>query len=336
MKYGRVYLPNVLENNNRDMPKAKDYFKKAGGINLLRQYWSNGVLSTAVAQFLLLGKNRTALEILRLSVDLKMKYRFLKKYRHVLKDFNEHSPNNLSHIKRKTIWLFWWQGEDAMPLLVKRCYDSVKEQLKDWEIVLLTEQNYLQYVAFPSYIQDKLKCGIITLTHFSDLLRLELLIKHGGLWMDATVLCTGSDIPQSILNSELFVYRPQKPGANGKATTISSWLIWAKTNNRILMATLTLLYSYWKTNNRLNEYFLLHHFMSIVLDFYSEDAKSIPPFCNSVPHILLLHLFDKYDEQYWEDLKRMTCFHKLSYKLDEEKKKKEGTYYRELIIDNKR
>ena len=32
--------------------------------------------------------------------------------------------------------------------------------------------------------------GQITKTHLSDLLRLELLIRYGGTWIDATVFCT--------------------------------------------------------------------------------------------------------------------------------------------------
>lgn len=302
------------------------FFKQAGGIKLLRQYWKKGTLFPAIFQFCLLGRSRTALELLRLTVTLKTKQHFSKKYLKVLKQFDEQEKKELQHMERKTVWLFWWQGEESMPFLVKKCYESTKRYLKDWEIVLITEKNYNLYAEFPTYISDKLHKDI-TLTHFSDLLRLELLIKHGGLWLDATVLCTSGDIPKSILKSDLFVYRAQKPGADGRATTMSSWMMWAKTNNRILMATQAMLYAYWKRNNELSEYFLLHHFMTIAMDFYKEDASKIPPFCNSVPHILLLHLFDKYDEKYWNDLKQMTCFHKLSYKLDKEKCKVIGTYF---------
>lgn len=315
------------------MFETKYYFEQAGGLKLLKQYWRNGTLFSAIVQFCLLGRSKTALELLRMTVALKTKQHFAKNYLKVLQQFDGQKISESQHIERKTVWLFWWQGEESMPFLVNKCYESLEQNLKDWEIVLLTQKNFQQYAEFPSYISDKLQKGI-TLTHFSDLLRLELLIKYGGLWLDATVLCTSGDIPKSILNSELFVYRSQKPGADGKAITMSSWLMWAKSNNRILMATQAMLYAYWERNNELSEYFLLHHFMTIAMDFYKEDASKIPPFCNSVPHILLLHLFDKYDENYWNDLKQMTCFHKLSYKLDEENCKKKGTYY-DVIINQK-
>ena len=40
---------------------------------------------------------------------------------------------------------------------------------------------------------DKYKKGIFTRTHFSDILRLELLTKYGGTWIDASVLITKFD-----------------------------------------------------------------------------------------------------------------------------------------------
>lgn len=40
---------------------------------------------------------------------------------------------------------------------------------------------------FPKYIEEKWKRGVITHTHMTDLLRLELLIRYGGTWIDATV-----------------------------------------------------------------------------------------------------------------------------------------------------
>ena len=38
---------------------------------------------------------------------------------------------------------------------------------------------------------EKWEKGRIPAAMFSDLLRVELLIKYGGTWIDSTVLCTG-------------------------------------------------------------------------------------------------------------------------------------------------
>ena len=58
----------------------------------------------------------------------------------------------------------------------------------------------------PDYITDKWQRGIIGNAHFSDLLRLELLIEKGGYWIDATVLCTDSKMLEFIDKQPLFLY----------------------------------------------------------------------------------------------------------------------------------
>lgn len=314
------------------MASALTFFHKAGGKNLIKQYFRAGVLWTAIIQFLTLGRNKTALELLRLAVSLKINRKLEKTYQYVLDTFESRRNDSLPHNANRVIWIFWWQGLENAPNLVKVCYNQVNNHLgNNWKINLITEENYTDYVIFPKHIMDKFKSGIITITHLSDLLRLELLIKYGGLWLDATVLCTGNEIPKSILESDLFVFQAQKPGADGRASLMSSWLMYATTNNKILMATRDLLYEYWLKKEYMVDYFLLHHFFSIVCKRYSDDSKKIPPFCNSVPHILQLHLFDQYDDVFWKDLTKMTCFHKLTYKLDAEKCKERGTYYDKLI-----
>lgn len=316
------------------MSKLKEIFYKAGGFELLKQYWKAGVLPTAIIQFLLLGRSKTSLLLLREIISLKTQKRLKRKYIHVLESFGSNYVDQ-PHKDSRIIWLFWWQGIDAAPSLVKKCYKSIQDNLgKSWNVTLITKENYLEYVSFPEHILEKLSKNLITLTHFSDLLRLELLIKYGGLWLDATVLCTNSEIPKSILNSDLFYYQALKPGADGKPIVMSSWCMFAKTNNKILMATRELLYNYWKKKNSLVDYYLIHQFFSISCDYFPDAKNTVPPFCNSIPHILLLHFFEEYNEQYWSDLKRMSCFHKLTYKLDKEGTEKKGTYYEKIIKCN--
>ncbi len=307
----------------------KETFKKQGGIKLLKQYWQGGALFTGIGQFLLLGKSRTALEILRLSTTLKIKQKLDKKYKWKLEEFDK-AYTEKEHKSSDTIWICWFQGMDNAPDLVKKCYQSVIKNNPDKKVIVITEKNISDYVTFPEYIVTKWKQGVITHTHMTDLLRLELLITYGGLWLDATVLCTGI-APEYFFDSDLFFFQTLKPGRDGHASYISSWLMEAKTNNKILMATRELCYEYWKTNTTMWDYFLLHDFMSIVLEKYEEDWKKIIPRDNATPHILLLRLFDQYDEKMWATIKSQTQFHKLTYKFSEEKQKEQGTYYRILL-----
>ena len=313
----------------------KETFKKQGGIKLLEQYWKNGSLLTAFGELLLLGKSRTALEILRLSTSLKTKAKLEKCYGKFLKDFDEQYLEQAESKMSNKVWVCWFQGIENAPNLVKKCYKSLQENLYDKEIVLITSENMNKYVQFPNYIIEKWNAGLITNTHMTDLLRLELLIRYGGMWVDATVLCTSrsKNIPKYYFDSELFFYQCLKPGRDGHCNYISSWLISAKTNNKILMATRYLCYQYWKENNTMWDYFLLHDFMSIVLEYYPDEWKMVIPKDNATPHILLLRLFDNYDEKMYKTIIEQSPFHKLSYKFSEEQMALEGTNYRKLFCE---
>lgn len=311
--------------------RLKDTFKKQGGMKLLKKYWKSGALFTAVSQFILLGRSRTALELLRLSAGLKTKQKLEKKYRNELREFDRTYDTTLPHESSNKVWICWFQGMENAPKLVQKCYQSVKDNMPDKEIIVLTSENIDNYVKFPDYIQFKIEKGIISGAHLSDLLRLELLIKYGGTWMDATIFCSGSNIPAYMLDSDLFLFQCMKPGRDGHSTTISNWFITATSNNKILMAVRWLLYAYWEDNNEVCDYFIFHDFFQIVIEKYVEEWQQVVPFSNSVPHMLLLRLFDKYDEKIWMAIKEQSPFHKLTYKFGETNTAIQDTYYRKII-----
>lgn len=316
------------------MGQLRSYFNKAGGWSLIRQYAKTGVLPIAIIQFLLLGRSKKALELLRLVVQFKIQNKLIRHYYRVLRKFDSFDFSSLPHVHSNKIWIFWWQGIDNAPDLVKVCFASVTRYLSnDWDIILLTKDNYKEYVSFPDFILKKFDKGVITLTHFSDLLRLELLIQYGGMWLDATVFCSGNKLPVNALKTDLFVFQTQKPGADGHATLMSSWLILAKSNHPILLGTRELLYEYWSKKDWMVDYFLIHHFFTMSCKCFQEEKAKIPPVDNSIPHLLQLHLFDPYDEDRWNHWKSLTCFHKLSYKFIEEDFDKEGTFYKEVIFN---
>lgn len=311
----------------------KETFKKQGGFNLIKQYWKGGAFFTAVGELFLLGKDKKGLEILRLSAQYKIKKNLEKKYRKEINYFQNKYVDTFEHIKSNKVWVCWFQGIENAPTIVKKCYKSLKENLTDRDIVLITADNLSQYVEFPKYILDKWKDGQISNTHMTDLLRLELLIKYGGMWIDSTVFCTSkrNQIPDYFFDSDLFLYQILKPGRDGQAQPISSWLISAKTNNKILMMTKYLCYEYWKKNNDMIDYFLFHDFMMIALEHNENEWKKIIPRDSSTPHMLLLRLFDEYNENTWEAIKGQTPFHKLTYKFEKKHDELKNTYFEKLI-----
>lgn len=86
------------------------------------------------------------------------------------------------------IWVMWLQGEENMPELVKICYNTIKAGAGSHPVVLLTEENYREYVSLPPIINEKIQKGVIDRTHTSDIIRSYLLKEYGGIWVDATIL----------------------------------------------------------------------------------------------------------------------------------------------------
>lgn len=231
----------------------------------------------------------------------------------------------------KIVWICWLQGIENAPNIVKVCYESVISNFKDdWKVVVLTEENIFEYISMPEYIIKKWKKGIITNTHFSDLLRMEILIKYGGLWSDATVFYT-NPIPAYIYDTPFFTYHHSF--RYDVAVVFESWFIYSVANHPLLLETRDMIYKYWKDNNRLNEYFLFHLFFTIATEIYPEYWNSVPVFSDIIPHILASELFNNYEEERFNQIKEMTSVHKLSYKLNEDKKRKKNTFYYKIVAD---
>lgn len=312
------------------MQQIISLFKHAGGFSLLKRMIKSKVFIYSILHLLINGVSRKSLELLRHGIDLKINNKLKKKYGYILNDIN--LDQQIDKPTSKTIWYCWLQGIDNAPDLVKKCYQSICENFNESKIVLLTENNIHKYVKLPCYIWDKYQNGVITQTHFSDILRIALLYEHGGTWIDATVYISPTcKIKNYMISSRFFIFQNLKPGSDGSVLNVSSWFITASKGNFLVYAIRQLLYEYWKRENELIDYFLLHHFIIIVSDHFSSLWDMIPKYPNSIPHIFLLSLFKEYNKENYDRILAMTPIHKLSYKFTEEQTFKKNTYYEYFI-----
>lgn len=213
--------------------------------------------------------------------------------------------------RSEVVWICWLQGFDNAPDLVKNCIASMQYHLKDKQLIFLSAENFRDYCEMPEYIIDKWKKGIIGNAHFADLLRLALLIQHGGLWMDATVYMTGP-LPDYITDGDFFGYRDGF--FNCDLINFGNWLIYAKPNNLFLKETYSLLLTYWKKYNYAKHYFIFQMFFRMVTDTYPEEWKRIPYFNQMDLHIFSVEITETFNARRFCQLCRLTPIHKLSTK----------------------
>ena len=228
----------------------------------------------------------------------------------------------------KTIWLCWLQGMEQAPDIVKQCVASVKHYMPEYRLQVLTAENIAQFVELPEHMWVKYKNGTITFTHFSDILRTALLVQHGGIWLDATVLLT-APLPKQMTDEPLFFL--QKSKLQIIPHMGSSWMLVAHKGNPILQRLLDLLSAYWKHENKLRDYFLFHLFFYLVLTRNKqgrEAQRRIPYIPNVDAHTLQFTLFEGYDERVWEQITSRSPIHKLTWKFNHnEPLDKKGTNY---------
>lgn len=155
------------------------------------------------------------------------------------------------------IWIFWWQGEKTMPPVVRSCYKSVLKNAEKHPVILITENNITEYVDIPQYIYEKIREKKITLTHFSDILRENLLYKHGGIWMDATIYMTAP------FSKEMYEYEYYSIKGAFEEWEWTGFFQAAGKGSVFAKAVSHLFNCYWKEHDCLISYLLIDCFLAV-------------------------------------------------------------------------
>lgn len=120
----------------------------------------------------------------------------------------------------KVIWAMWLQGVLNAPYIVQRCLKSWEEKNLSWQLIVLDEKNVSEYLDLNDI--TKKNSDLISKQAFSDIVRINLLNKYGGVWVDATCLCLKplDDWIYSYLQDGFFAF--DRPGID---RPIASWFL---------------------------------------------------------------------------------------------------------------
>ncbi len=259
-------------------------------------------------------------------------YKFLRrKYLPFLKQFRLQTALMTDDCPKR-IWVCWLQGEDNAPEIVKKCLASIRQHAGKHEVCLITKENIDTYITIPSYITDKLRKRQMQYATYSDYIRMTLLEKYGGIWIDATVFIS-SEIPDFISDAPLFFF--QKSCLSSSPMVLSSWFLVSEPHNRIIQQTKFLFELYWQEENKLRNYYLFHMLFSIVSDFNEQnriEIQSVPYWNNVDVHYLQSQLFKPFNEKLFKQICQKEFAHKLTYKFNNKSNVSiKGTYYQHLI-----
>lgn len=236
------------------------------------------------------------------------------------------------------IFMYWDKGFDNAPDVVKSCLQSWKHHHKDNDkfiIVELDDKNLNNYIDIKNVIPN-IENKNITKTSYSDIIRILLLKKYGGFWIDSTVFCIKPLNEWLDLNNDFFAFENK----HIDHIKTSSWFLYSEKNSYIINKWCDSMVDYvsktdnigfnktknisnatrWRKNDKNNHYFWLHYLFT---DIYNNDIlfrnewNKIKKISSYSSHYIQYygfhnHITDKFISSY----KNISPIFKLTYKYD--------------------
>lgn len=137
----------------------------------------------------------------------------------------------------KVIWSYW--HSDDMPEQIRQIQQNNKRKLMGWNIVIVTKSNKYKFI---EKADDKYaNWYTLSHAHYADWMRLYLLKKYGGVWMDASIIINSAKHLNHLWN-ESVIHNYELTGFNlnaleDKSTehpVIENWFIMAPRGSEII------------------------------------------------------------------------------------------------------
>lgn len=219
-----------------------------------------------------------------------------------------------SHPDEK-IFSIWLQGEDKAPEIVKACWRSIRHNCTQ-ELVVLDEVSLKDWIDLPEHIMRLWKSGKMKPAHFSDICRIELLYRYGGVWFDATDFVT-SPLPDWVMSEDFFIYIGGG-SVKGALSFVQNCFFRAKKGNYILKAWREAVLAYWKMDERAVTYFIHQLLLKKVVacnPVAGEHFSRMPHIPQDCTHMLWWAYRDRpFDEKVFSDITSGAVFQKTEYK----------------------
>lgn len=203
---------------------------------------------------------------------------------------SSHVKNNLEDWQKLPVFVYWQQGIDKAPELIKATISRMKDQIGE-NLHILTKDNYKYYVDIPEDIEK-----LSSIAHWSDYLRVALLEKYGGIWLDSTLLIgnnfydklrDGSIIKEG--NYLLAGYDIGKYGVSYVNWFMASNQKYNYSNSMIRVGILLWIHDH----NSFVDYLHVYHLINALNTLDSKFAKETVKFVDSLDsYVLHHHLLD--------------------------------------------
>ncbi len=162
----------------------------------------------------------------------------------------------------RLLWIYWAQGWDQAPEQSRLCLASWERHNPDWRVIRLDDTNAGEHADLGTFLDGK----DITVTARSNHLRMRLLARHGGVWVDASTFCSRplSDWLPGLMQSGFFAF--SRPGPD---RVLATWFLAAEPDHPLILRWRDLMERYWRNVDRMDFYHWSHY-------LFAEGCRSDP------------------------------------------------------------
>ena len=289
---------------------------KRNVINYIKEYGINLFITKGIRRLCLKNNSVLATKINEYNED---------KVTRVLSNIvlnKEFKENNLfkkkQNLNSEPIWIMWWQGYNQAPKIVKACINSIRKNNVNHKVILITKDNFQDYVDLPTFVLNKVDLGYISIKHLSDMIRVLLLYIYGGVWCDATILGIQS-LHDEVFKSNFYTI---KTGIQTKDPSHGNWTTFfmsSKPHNILMKKIAIYHFQFWKEHNEIIDYIMFDYIIKIIAqndEYVRQQIEAVPK--NNQQTFELRKLINKsYNDELTSKIKTLeqnTYLFKLSWK----------------------
>ena len=212
----------------------------------------------------------------------------------------------------KIIWTLWMQGYEHAPELVKCTIDSIRKfaELNSFQFILLEKD-----------------------TIISDILRVSLLAKYGGTWVDATIYMS-RDFDSSLLLQNYYTIKTGEMADYSPNISQNRWKGFFLSGNSSLFGfTRDFFFEYYSRYDIAVDYLLIDYIFDLAYKYNEKIRNQMLKLEKSNPNLFWLekNLGNEFNQGLWDSITRNTKVFKTTYKLSEEIKLNKNNFYSKLI-----
>ena len=257
---------------------------------------------------------------------------YLQKYYRQTAESRQEPAVACENDSRNSIWTAWLQGEENAPEVIRITLASIRENANGHPVIVISNENVDCYIDIPQSIKDKYESGLMGHAHYADVIRMMILAKYGGIWLDATMMLH-EPIPEEAFQCPFYSVG-FKAGNEEKYISGNKWLVRVIGGNMesvYLSAISRMLTNYWEDHNTAIDYFVFDYLIYILYEsdrsfhLIVDKLYRMDHYTNELRKIIN----EPFDEKTIKDLCIKNQIYTLTYRGNYHKQTPEGrmTFY---------